>query len=79
MLAAMLAFIPPARPGGDEATVQRIIKRPNNALEAAGRAPMELAYGIWDAGTGMLFDPLAVSVVAAAAAAATAAAAAAKN
>lgn len=37
MLAASLAAFPPYRLNGDEATVQRIIKRPNSALEVGGR------------------------------------------
>lgn len=63
MLVAMLSWIPPNRAGGDEATMQRIIKRPNNALEAAARSPTELAYGLLDAARGMLFDPMAVGAV----------------
>lgn len=59
MLAASLAAIPPYRLNSDEATVQRLIKRPNSALEAAGRAPMELVYGFTSAGIGLLMDPIA--------------------
>ena len=36
MLAATLAAFPPYRLNGDEATVQRIIRRPNSALEVGG-------------------------------------------
>lgn len=39
---------------------QRIIKRPNSALEALARAPMELFYGFSAAGCGLLMDPIAV-------------------
>ena len=61
MLAALLAFLALGRAGGDEATVQRIIKRPNNALEALGRVPVEIVLGFWDAIAGLLLDPMAVS------------------
>jgi hypothetical protein len=61
MLAASLAALPPYRANGDAATVQRLIRRPNSALEAAARAPMELVYGFSSAGFGLLLDPVAVS------------------
>jgi hypothetical protein len=60
MLAAMLAALPPYRLNGDEAAVQRLIKRPNSALEAGARAPMELIYGFASAASGLVLDPLAV-------------------
>lgn len=61
MLAAVLAAIPPHRLNGDDATVQRLIRRPNSALEAGARAPMEVLYGLSDAAKGLLLDPVAVS------------------
>jgi hypothetical protein len=61
MLAAVLAAIPPHRLNGDDATVQRLIRRPNSALEAGARAPMEIVYGLSDAVKGLLLDPVAVS------------------
>ena len=61
MLAALLAALPPYRLNGDDATVQRLIKRPNSALEAGARAPMELLYGVTAAASGLLLDPMAVS------------------
>lgn len=60
MLAASLAAIPPYRANGDDAAVQRLIKRPNSALEAMARAPVELVYGFSGAAFGLLLDPVAV-------------------
>lgn len=60
MAAAALATLPPYRANGDEDAVARLIRRPNSALEAAARAPMELIYGFTGAGGGLLLDPIAV-------------------
>lgn len=60
MLAAALAALPPYRANGDDDTVQRIIRRPNSALEAGARAPMELIYGLSSALGGLVLDPVTV-------------------
>ena len=60
MLAALLAAVPPYRDNGDDATVQRLIRRPNSALEAGARAPMELVLALAATGQGLLLDPIAV-------------------
>lgn len=60
MLAALLAALPPDRAAGDDDTVQRLIKRPNSALEALARAPAELFYGVSAAAKGLVLDPVAV-------------------
>ena len=61
MLAALLALVPPDRPGGDGATVQRIVKRPPNALEALMDVPREVVWGFYNALSGVMMDPVAVS------------------
>ena len=60
--AAMMAGMPPYRDGADDQTIRRIIKRPNNALEALTGAPRELVLGVHNALTGMLMDPAAVRI-----------------
>lgn len=59
MLAATLAAVPPGRASGDAATVQRIIQRPNSAIEAALRAGQEVGAGLASAVTGLVLDPVA--------------------
>ena len=61
MLAAGMALLPPERAGGDDETVRRIIRRPNNALEALAGAPREAGWGVANAARGLVFDPVAVS------------------
>lgn len=60
MLAAVLAAVPPYRSNGDEAVVNRLIRRPNSAMEAAARAPAELVLGFAGAAGGLLMDPISV-------------------
>ncbi len=57
--AAGMAAMPPHRDNGDEETLRRIIRRPNNALEALAGAPKELAIGVANAVKGVLMDPVA--------------------
>eukprot|EP00887_Chlorella_sp_A99_P007742 scaffold20.g7742.t1 len=59
MLAAALALVPPERAGGDDAAVQRLIRRPANAIEAALAVPKELGRGLVAASSGLLLDPVA--------------------
>ena len=59
MLAALLALIPPDRPGGDDEVVQRLIRRPANALEAAVEIPKELGRAVVAGASGLLLDPIA--------------------
>jgi hypothetical protein len=56
--AAGMAAMPPHRDNGDEETLRRIIRRPNNALEAVTGAPKELAIGVANAVKGVLMDPV---------------------
>ena len=58
-LAAGMAALPPRRDGGDDQTLRRIIKRPNNAIEAITSAPKELLLGFSNAAVGVLMDPVA--------------------
>ena len=60
MLASSLALLPPNRANGDHDMVKRIIRRPNNALEAFARAPEELVVGLVDALAGLVLDPMVV-------------------
>ena len=57
--AAGMAAMPPHRDDGDDETLRRIIRRPNNALEALAGAPKELVYGVANAFKGCLMDPVA--------------------
>ena len=59
MFAAAMVFAPPSRTGGDDATVRRVIRRPNNSLEALAGAPRELVWGCRNAVYGLIFDPVA--------------------
>lgn len=57
--AAGMAALPPHRDNGDEETLRRIIRRPNNAVEAVTGAPKELVVGVANALKGVLMDPIA--------------------
>lgn len=59
MIAAAMVFTPPSRPGGDDVTVRRVIRRPNNSLEALAAAPREIGWGCSNAAVGLIFDPIA--------------------
>jgi len=61
MLAAGMAVIPPERLNGDDETLRRIIRRPQNSLEALAGAPKELIWGVRQALRGFALDPVAVS------------------
>lgn len=59
MFAAGMVLIPPARIHGDDETVRRLVKRPNNAIDALSYIPREFILGFTSAGQGLLYDPIA--------------------
>lgn len=59
MFAAGMVLIPPARIHGDDETVRRLVKRPNNAIDALSYIPKEFILGFASAGRGLLYDPIA--------------------
>lgn len=59
MFAAGMVLIPPARIHGDDETVRRLVKRPNNAIDALSYIPREFILGFASAGQGLLYDPIA--------------------
>ena len=61
-LAAGMAAMPPRQGDKDDQTLRRIIRRPNNAIEALAGAPKELVLGFSNAIEGLLKDPVAVSL-----------------
>jgi len=59
MFAALMAAIPPYREDGDDDTIRRIIRRPNNSLDALAAAPKEIGVGVRKAAEGIVLDPVA--------------------